>query len=147
MTDALGPPEPGERFSSLLPMFGPATAAHCSARSKLKVGCDMAQAFDIPCGIRTAANERSPAGVPSKSRIPAKVDPVRVAGWKYGSVATSRQASSGARLRRVDSRPTIGVEVNQSEWIFQKIIRLHDRAAKAQCSPISAVDSDNCCPQ
>src|ERR1700758_1200782 len=98
MTDVFGPPEPGGRFSSL-PMFGPATAAHCSARSKLKVGCDMAQAFDIPCGIRTAANERSPAGVPRQAfqiAHPSQSRPVRVVGWKYGSVATSRQAPSGA---------------------------------------------------
>src|ERR1700751_795615 len=98
MTDVLGPPEPGERFSSL-PMFGPATAAHCSARSKLEVGCDMAQAFDIPCGIRTAANERSPSGVPRQAFQIAHPSQGRPRPGRWLEIWVSRHLSASARRR------------------------------------------------
>src|SRR5882672_3739691 len=115
MTEVDGPPVPAVRFSSLL-IRGAETANVAGADEKaLEVNCNMAQAFEIPRGNRTAHHDlpRQPkAGhrqVPSK-RFPdrrSRSDPAADRQLEYGfgfGPPQAHQHCPGEAPDRPDSR-------------------------------------------
>src|ERR1700687_6199969 len=101
ITDVAGPPVPPARFSSLPIRGAGAATAAVADESNLEVNCNMAQAFDIPTGNRTATGRCSPAGaiqlVPRHAftiAAPGRPDPsAGSTNLEYGSGFGSPQAA------------------------------------------------------
>src|ERR1035438_10230355 len=119
MTDVAGPPVLPLRFSSL-PIRGADAATAAGANgSDLEVNCNMAQAFEIPTGNRTATGPCSPVGAhlfpgtPSRSPLPAGPTPSAGSIQQYGSALGSPQARNNGlcdqrRARLPVRRPARG---------------------------------------